>query len=252
MSDPVYYKVLGVDGVCCHGGAGRWHTDGSWMPVVYGGLAPCVRGYHLCRDTDLVEWLGPVIWTAEGRGNSFVNPQYLIFQEARVLQPMERWNDALARSFAVECARRVEPLLKAALPEENRIGEALAMAQALAETSAKDFSQAHALAARIWTISRQVDGAVRDAAIAVYGALNWESGGLAAWAAAGSARTSAAAAASELSMAESKAQGVHPRDAERTAGQASAKAMNGERTWQTNRLFELLGEPLPQGVSFKT
>ncbi|MBF0270859.1 MAG: hypothetical protein HQL98_02125 [Magnetococcales bacterium] len=243
MSDQVYYKVLGDDGVCCHGGSGRWNTDGSWMPVVHGGLSPCVRGYHLCRAADLVEWLGPVIWVAEGRGKSFLSGQYQIFQEARLVHPMEGWNPTVAREFAVVCAERALPVLEMALPEETRVGEALAKARELLENSG-NVAEAQWIAAGAWSASRLVDGAARDAAIAAYGALAWNSAGMAAWAAAGSARSALAAAAWESAMAEAKAQGIHPRDAERTANGVSAATLNAERAWQTAHLFTLLKPPV--------
>ncbi|MBF0214454.1 MAG: hypothetical protein HQM00_13000 [Magnetococcales bacterium] len=239
MSDQVYYKVLGADGLCCHGGAGRWSIDGSWMPAVYGGLAPCVRGYHLCLGEDLVEWLGPVIWTAEGRGKSFRSEQYHIFQEARVLRTLEGWNSSVARAFSIACAERAVPVLEAVMPGDRRVMEALAVARACIQDE-KAWSDAQAVAAEVWNVSRLVDGAARDAAIAVYGTVVWQNGGMAAWAAAGSARSALAAAAWERSMAESKEKGVHPRDAERGANGASNAVMKAERIWQTEQLFALI------------
>ncbi|MBF0191897.1 MAG: hypothetical protein HQL99_12280 [Magnetococcales bacterium] len=243
MSDQVYYKVLGADGVCCHGGSGRWNTDGSWMPAIHGGLSPCVRGYHVCRAEDLVEWLGPVIWTAEGRGKAFSSGPYRIFQEARVIRPVEGWSDAVAREFAVACAERAVPILEVALPGETRVVEALAKARERANGDT-DAAAAQRMAAGAWSVSRLVDGAARDAAIAAYGAVSWLDGGMAAWAAAGSARSALAASAWESAMTEAKAQGIHPRDAERTANGVAAATLNAERTWQTALLFTLLKPPV--------
>ncbi|MEO5347470.1 MAG: hypothetical protein H7834_14000 [Magnetococcus sp. YQC-9] len=243
MSEPVYYKVLGEDGVCCHGGAGRWKVDGSWMPTVHGGLSPCVRGYHLCRGVDLVDWLGPVIWIAEGQGKSFTDTRFQIFQEARVIRRLEAWTPVVARGFAVECASRALPILQAVLPGDERAVEALVKTRHVIYGTGST-ADMMASAAGAWEVARMVNGAARDAAMAAYGAAVWESDGLAAWAAVGSARAAIAAAAAERSLADSKAQGVHPRDAERQAGIASSQAMGTEKAWQTGRLQELLGEEL--------
>lgn len=242
------FKVLGPDGACCHGGSGRWLTDGTWMPLVFGNLSPCVRGYHLCRRSDLVEWLGEVIWVAEGRGKSFVSPQYLIFQEARVVRALSTWTPTVARGFAVTCAERVLPLLEAALPGEERPAEALRAARTFDETSPAAFEQLGRLAQAAWTASRGLDGALRDVALAAYGSAVWRGAGMAAWAASASARSAAAAAAVEEVMARARENGVHPRDAERNANAASASALKAERDWQTERLFDLLG-PLGEAAA---
>ncbi|HUX30180.1 MAG TPA: hypothetical protein VMV78_06085, partial [Thiobacillus sp.] len=67
------FKVLGDDGRPCHGGTGRWRLPhdgkpGDWMPPIEGDLVPCENGYHLCREGDLADWLGPHIFEAEYRG----------------------------------------------------------------------------------------------------------------------------------------------------------------------------------------
>ncbi|MBF0440254.1 MAG: hypothetical protein HQL93_14215 [Magnetococcales bacterium] len=244
MTD-LYFKVLGPDGVCCHGGLGRWQTDGTWMPPIYGNLSPCVRGYHLCRASDLIEWLGPVIWIAEGQKASFISSKYVIFQEARVVRSLDAWTPAVARLFAVECAQRVSGLITEIFPDETRPAVALQAARDFM-AGKLDFVTMNKIAQEAWNASRLQEGAVRDAAIAAYGAAVWESDGLAAWAAAGAARTAVAAAALEHSLAVDKENGVHPRDAERKANQAAASALQVEREWQTARLFDLLGDIEPQ------
>ncbi|MBF0628956.1 MAG: hypothetical protein HQL91_12130 [Magnetococcales bacterium] len=241
MSEQIYYKVLGPEGLCCHGGVGQWKLDGSWMLPVYGRLAPCVRGYHLCRAEDLVEWIGPVIWTAEGRGLSFLSPQYHIFQEARVIQCLDRWTPAMARGFAVVCAERVLPMIAAVLPGDRRVTDALELAREwIGDAGRQDAAQS--MAAEIWRIARLFDDAARDALLAIYGTVCWQSGGMAAWAAAASVRSAVAAAAREGSLVASKAQGVHPRDAERQADGAANEAWKSERAWQTDLLFSLIGD----------
>lgn len=237
----LHFKVLGPEGACCHGGVGRWLTDQSWLPVVHGNLAPCVRGYHLCRTSNLVEWLGECIWIAEGRGKPFVSNDYLIFREARVLRLLTTWTPAKARLFAVECAERVLPMITTLHPDETRPGLSIQTARD-SVTHSIPFSRMTEVAMEAWNASRRMDGAARDVALAAYGAAIWQSGGIAAWAASGSARTAVAAAASEQVMIDAQKTGAHPRDAERSAIAAASAALKAEQEWQTKRLFELLGD----------
>ncbi len=63
------YKILGHDGSACMG-SGYWHLPkgkrpGKWMTPIEGELVPCQNGYHLCREADLLDWLGPAIFEAE-------------------------------------------------------------------------------------------------------------------------------------------------------------------------------------------
>ena len=58
-----YYKVLDENGAAFHGGAGVWPLPqngepGEWVEVE-GELIPCENGLHLCRERDLIAWLGP-------------------------------------------------------------------------------------------------------------------------------------------------------------------------------------------------
>lgn len=236
----LYFKVLGPNGVCCHGGSGSWLIDGQWMPTVHGNLAPCVRGYHLCRTTDLVENLGSVIWIAEGREKSFISPKYLIFQEARVIRPLSSWTDETARLFAIECVERVLPILTAQFPNETRPQLALQAARNYINKTC-DFAKLTEVATGAWRASRQSGGTCRDVMLAAYSAAVWENDGMAAWAATDAARTAAAAAAMEHSLAVSKENNLHFRDAERNANAASTAALIAEKEWQTKRLFEILG-----------
>ncbi|MBF0294248.1 MAG: hypothetical protein HQL96_03595 [Magnetococcales bacterium] len=236
----LHFKVLGQDGACCHGGSGRWNTNGEWMPTVHGNLAPCTRGYHLCRSHDLVEWLGPVIWIAEGQGRSFITPQYLIFQEARVIRSLSAWTPEVARRFAAECAQRVLPIVEERLADATLPRQTIEAALEFANGSLA-FTRLAEPAQRTWLLSRQLDGAARDAMIAIYGTVVWEADGMAAWAAAGSARSAAGAIVREKTMQEAKANNLHPREAEKKADIAANAALRAEREWQTNRLFERLG-----------
>lgn len=72
MSKVYYFKVLND---YRKGG----YTDyvyppvGVWTPPVYGHLAPCVNGYHVCRPRELFKWLSRAqnIYLVEANSNSW-------------------------------------------------------------------------------------------------------------------------------------------------------------------------------------
>ena len=176
-----YYKVLSLDGAACHGGNGQWHfprdkRPGKWMPLI-ADINPCVRGYHLCRRSQLIYWLGPALWIAEGRGEKIDADDKTVFGQARLLARLETWNDTTARLFAADCAARV-----AHLANDKRCDRAIVAARLCAFG---DISSAAWAAA--WAAARD---AARDAAWAA-----WAAARDAAWAARDAARDAARAAA---------------------------------------------------------
>ena len=50
------FKVLGDNRTAFHGGRGVWKAR-AWMPPI-DKIKPCQRGYHLCREQDLLGYLG--------------------------------------------------------------------------------------------------------------------------------------------------------------------------------------------------
>ena len=57
-----YWKVLDAEGRSLHGGTYTYNLPkngrpGQWTPRITD-LRLCERGYHLCRDADLVHWYG--------------------------------------------------------------------------------------------------------------------------------------------------------------------------------------------------
>ncbi len=232
------YKVLNDDGSCYHGGRGHWKLPtadgpGDWMPKLRGALEPCRRGYHLCREADLVNWLGPVIWIAEYEGDrvdvdSAVGGKVVV-RRARILSRVSNWDAQIARLFACDCAER-------ALNREREHGrepdarswESIAVARRFARggatqtelDAAGDAAGAAAWAAA-WAAAR---AAARAAAGAAAGAAVRDAARAAAWAAAGAAARDAAWAAAGAA--------------------AGAAARDAERHWQTNRLsWYLAGQP---------
>ncbi|MFH0983537.1 MAG: hypothetical protein V2A79_18640, partial [Planctomycetota bacterium] len=134
----MYYKILNVDGTACHGGAGQWalpvgDEPGAWMPVVNDPV-PCERGYHLCREGDLVVWLGPTIWEAEIKEGAVVveADDKVVVSAARLVRRVETWTETTARLFSGDCAERSLPLFERAWPDDHRPRKAIDAARAFA------------------------------------------------------------------------------------------------------------------------
>jgi hypothetical protein len=233
-----YYKVLNSDGISCHGGRGQWKLaidgePGEWMPVVDNILA-CYRGYHLCRRADLIYWLGPTIWIAEGRGTCIQCNDKVVFEQARLVAPVPSWNEKTARLFACDCAERVMPIYRKHHPNDLRLQQCIDIARKFAKGEA---TQDELDAARV---------AARAAARAAAWTAAWTEArteaSSAAWAAArAAARTAARTGAWAEARAAARAAAWTEASAKARAG-AGAGAWGAERSWQTNRLFEYLGQ----------
>ena len=146
------FKVLNDDGSCYHGGSGIWALPqdgqpGEWMPPVDGDLVPCENGYHLCREQDLLEWLGPAIFEVEYRGDRIDADNKVVVREARLIRRLDTWNDRTARLFACDCAESVLPIIERTDPKETRPREAIEVARLFANGKAGGVELAAARAA---------------------------------------------------------------------------------------------------------
>jgi len=205
----VLYKILNEDG-SARMGNGKWPLPangkpGEWLRVD-GKLLPCENGLHLCRRKDLLSWLGPVIWTAEYRGDDLtVCDDKIVVREARLIGRLTTWNEKTARLFACDCAERALSRIK---DPDPRSTNAIKVTRLFAKMEAtKEELAAARDAAQVAT--------ARDAAqVAAWGATARDAAQVAAWVAARAATAWAAARA--------------------------ATAWAAERQWQTERLFEYL------------
>ena len=133
------FKVLGENGEPFHGGTGLWSLPqngepGEWMPPIEGKLVPCSNGYHLCREQDLLRWLGPTIWAAEYRGERIDDDEKAVVREARLVHQYTNWNERTARLFACDCAERVVHLCG----DDDRPRNAIEVARRYANGEATD------------------------------------------------------------------------------------------------------------------
>jgi len=220
------YKVLNLDGTCCNGGKNTWDLSGAWMPAIEGDLIPCERGYHLCRQQHLIEWLGPAIYPAEINGEDWIdNGDKIVARQARITGPaFATWTDRTARLFAADCADRVVHLIG---PHPDCV-RAIAVARQYANGEASEVELTAARAAA------------------------WAAAEAAAWAAAEAAARAAAAEAAARAAAEAAARGAAEAAAwaateaawaARAAARGAARdaAWAAERKWQAERLLNVLG-----------
>lgn len=179
-----FYKILENDG-SARMGVGKWPLPdgraGDWLEVK-GDLVPCQNGLHLCRRDDLIEWLGPAIFTAEYHGEMVEADDKIVVRRARLLKKLDTWNDRTARLFACDCAERVLHFYEKQYPNDSRVRNAIEVARKVANG---DLSRSELAAAR-----DAAGDAARDAA----GAAAWNAAWAAAWAAAWDARAVAGTA----------------------------------------------------------
>ena len=99
---------------------------GAWVDT---GAAPAdaLRG---CRAVDLPYWLDDELWNIELGGTLDERDHLLVGERARLLDRIERWNEALAWEFAGACARRVAHQAAAALRDDGRAEAAASLEQA--------------------------------------------------------------------------------------------------------------------------
>jgi hypothetical protein len=236
----MYYKVLAEDGAAFHGGTGVWR-EGVWRSV-RSDLVPCKRGLHLCREQDLIRWLGPVIWEAEVHPDATIieAEDKIVVSKARIVRRVDAWDERSARLFAVDCAEAVvhfcgnDPRPREAIAVTRRfaIGEATKEELDAARDAARDAAWAAAMDAAwaaamdaAWAAARDAAwDAARDAARAAAWAAAWDAARRdAAWAAAMDAAWDAARDAA-WAAAWAAAWDAAKRDAAWAAAWAAARA----------------------------
>ena len=173
------FKVLNVDGTCYHGGTGQWSLPhdgqpGDWMPVIEGDLEACANGYHLCRESDLIFWLGPAIYEAEYRGDRIDSDNKVVVRQARLLRRLDAWTEQTARLFACDCAESVLKLYERQHPQDNSPRYAIEIARRYARgnASAEELSASCAAAWDAWDAAWDANAAAWDASAAAYTAAN--------------------------------------------------------------------------------
>lgn len=157
------YKVLNTDGTSRNGGHANWSmptqdddgtwTPGDWMPEI-AEIVPCKSGYHYCHgELELLEWLGPAIYIVEPGPVVVPDSDKHVTNTARLLRPVEAWDDRATRLFAADCAERVLHLYEQEYPDDSRPRDAIVAARAFANGEI-DEEQLAAAQAAAWAAAR--------------------------------------------------------------------------------------------------
>ena len=167
IDGPKLYKILDFHGQARYG-VGAWHLPvgkrpGKWMPKIEGELEPCRNGYHLARQRDLLDWLGPEIFEAEYRGEIIEADNKVVVREARLLRRVSGWNETTARLFAADCARHVLLIFEKGHPNDGRPRRAIEAARAYARGEIDDAARAARAAAWAAGAAAWAAGAARAA-----------------------------------------------------------------------------------------
>jgi len=176
-----YYKILNKNRESCHGGECKWAYR-KWMPHI-DNIEACRRGYHVCREQDLVYWLNEAIWEVEIKGETIELDDKVVASDARLVRKIKAWNEKAARLFACDCAEHV--LKYARKQDRATLENTIAVARRFANGKATKDELADARDAA-WAAAR---AAARDAAWASARAAARD----AAWAALAAARDALAA-----------------------------------------------------------
>jgi hypothetical protein len=161
-----YYKIL--NGLQAHnGGTHRYPGVGRWTRHLNPDrLAPCAYGYHLARDVQLLDWLGPTIYVAEpcpdhppvDAGGKWVTCRVRLVSRCT-------WDDRVARLFAADMAEGALLGERACGREPDvRSWEAVAVARRFAVGDATGGERAAAWAAAGDAARAAAGDAARDAA----------------------------------------------------------------------------------------
>jgi len=224
-----YYKVLKPDRKTIHAN-GQWPMPGKWLEAE-GDLIPCANGLHLCRRGDLIQWLGPEIWTAEYEGERVDSNDKIVVRKARLIKRLDTWNERTQRLFACDCAEHVLHFFESKFPGDDRPRKVIETTRlyAVGEASLPELR----LAARATRDAASAAWAARAARAAGSSGAEWDAAEAAAEAAWSAARV---AGASEAAWA---ARGAG--DSARSAAWATSRGTWGaEIEWQTDKLFEYL------------
>jgi len=101
-----FYKVLDRDLSSFWGGNWNWKI-GEWAPTI-DCLIPCVSGYHVCQEDDLIYWIGPVIVECE-IGSAIRVTDYwpkVVSNKCKVVRILDNWNEKTQRLFACDCLEK--------------------------------------------------------------------------------------------------------------------------------------------------
>jgi Putative zinc-finger len=85
----------------------QWPEPGVWVHAPRD-LAPCTRGIHACRPSDLPWWLADELWEIELDGHVRPDEHKIIAPAGRLHAQIEAWTPTCAQAYADACAWRAQ------------------------------------------------------------------------------------------------------------------------------------------------
>ena len=128
-----YFKVLNPDGSTCHGGKANYplpadSNAGDWLAPIDSKLIWCKNGYHICRTSDLFDWVGPAIFEVEFDGEMVVERNTLICRKVRLIKQLN-WNKQIAHQLIIDIVEHILPVYERRKPGDNSARRSLELAQ---------------------------------------------------------------------------------------------------------------------------
>ena len=221
-------------------GDGTW-TPGEWTEPANGDLKPRANGYHVCRPTDLVNWINAELYECEIGGDQAafneLGESMICVRRVRLIRRVEGWNERTSRLYAAWCARQAMALIPDPDPRSVAVVdtvERLANGRATA-------GELEAARAAAWDVAFDKAWAAQDADRGAAWRVS-----RAAWAVAGAAWTAASAAARDAVWAARdaawNAYWTAAWAADRAAGRLDWAARDAAREAQNVKLLEMIEE----------
>jgi len=105
------FKYLRRDGVCFHGGGGKWPLpdENGQGPWVNGKCKTCTPEYelYLCRRRDLCLWIGPALFVTKFEDTIREEEDCLVVPEACILKKIVSWNAKTQKIFGTKCYENI-------------------------------------------------------------------------------------------------------------------------------------------------
>ena len=112
----IAYKFLRRDGTSVFTGFHWPLPDGAPGAWVDAPVEPCRSGIHACRPADLPHWIGRTLYEVELAGDIVEERTKLVAPRARLLRPVNSWNDSVRDEYTRMCADRAHALALGASP----------------------------------------------------------------------------------------------------------------------------------------
>jgi hypothetical protein len=100
----------------------QWPAPGHWVETS-GTLAPCVRGAHVCRVSDLPYWLHDELWEMELAGERVEGIDCLVVRSARLVRRFDGWQRDGARKFVEACAQHAADVVAQAAADARELAQ---------------------------------------------------------------------------------------------------------------------------------